>query len=282
MHGCGQCLGCRIARREVWTTRQILESYCHDENAFLTLTYADENIPERGSLRMPDLSAFIKRLRDRISPVPIRYYGVGEYGDATWRPHYHVSLFGLSGRTDVTRSGAVRHWGVSQLVQDCWPHGFTATLEFGPQTARYVAGYVIKKLTAADDPRLEGRSPERPRMSLRPGIGALALPQLRAAVAATPVGALGQGNVVRLDGKKQYIGSYLSRKLLEAQGSPDAVQKFKDEKSLQRSLELQALYLPEVDHKEVFTTRQAYQKATLQKLRSLEARSKIYAKRNTL
>lgn len=231
---------------------------------------------------MPHLSAFIKRLRERVSPTPLRFYGIGEYGDDTWRPHYHVSLFGLSGRTDITRSGRVTHWGVSQMVQDCWSHGFTATLEFSPQTARYVAGYVVKKLTAGDDPRLAGRAPERPRMSLRPGIGALAVPQLSTALATAAVTNIGHGQIVRIDGKKQYVGSYLARKLLETQGTPDAIQAFKDEKSLQKSLEMQALYLPSIDNQEVFTTRQAYQKATLQKLRSIEARSKIYAKRNTL
>ena len=43
--GCGQCLPCRVNKRRLWTNRIMLESMCHDDNAFVTLTYNDDNIP---------------------------------------------------------------------------------------------------------------------------------------------------------------------------------------------------------------------------------------------
>jgi hypothetical protein len=280
-YGCGQCLPCRIARREIWTTRQTLESYHHEDCAFVTLTYSDDNIPAGGSLLPRDLQLFNKRLRKLVSPASFRFYGVGEYGDESSRPHYHISVFGLSGRTDVGPRGKVTHWGHSAHVQRAWPFGHTLMLEFNHQTARYVSGYVTKKLTQKDDPRLNGRSPEFARMSNRPGIGAVVIPALAHSLAA--VRQLGDGSILRLNGKKQFIGPYLARKLLEARSTDEKmVQSFKDERSLERSLKMQALYEDTKSTEEVLTIRQALQKSTLQQIRTLETRFKIHAKRVTL
>src|SRR6266568_2403959 len=91
---CGKCLGCRLKKRDQWTIRQMHEASFHADNMFLTTTYAPAFLPPYGSLRMADVSAFLKRLRFQIAPIRIRFFVKGEYGPTDWRAHYHFSVFG--------------------------------------------------------------------------------------------------------------------------------------------------------------------------------------------
>lgn len=141
----------------------LLEAKKHEANSFVTLTYSEDHEPADRSVSVRDLQLFCKRLRRRVGKF--RYFAVGEYGDTTQRPHYHLACFGASDAVAVDES---------------WGRGFTYTGDLTPQSVAYIAGYVTKKMTHADDPRLEGRAPEFARMSLRPGIGAPAVENLAA------------------------------------------------------------------------------------------------------
>lgn len=44
---CGQCEGCILARRKMWSLRCYAESLYHQKNCFITLTYNDENCPSQ-------------------------------------------------------------------------------------------------------------------------------------------------------------------------------------------------------------------------------------------
>lgn len=172
---CGQCLPCRINKKREWMHRIILEASMHSDNCFLTLTYADEHLPEGASLVPRHLTLFVKRLRKSIQDQrTIRFFGVGEYGEKTERPHYHLAVFGYpscgKGTTARNRRGSC--CSVCDSVQQLWHYGHTYIGQLSPASAGYIAGYVTKKLTKPDDPRLNGRHPEFTRMSLRPGIGA--------------------------------------------------------------------------------------------------------------
>lgn len=46
------------------------------------------------TLRKRHYQLFFKRLRKWYGK-PIRYFGTGEYGSKTQRPHYHFIIFGL-------------------------------------------------------------------------------------------------------------------------------------------------------------------------------------------
>lgn len=175
--GCGQCLPCRVNRRRVWTHRLILEATCWPDNAFVTLTYDDEHLPKDGSLNPKHMQQFLKDVRRALEPQRIRFFGVGEYGEQSWRPHYHLAMFNMRSCSRGfsswrTRGSVTSCCSICDLVRKVWNRGnvFLGTLE--PQSAGYVAGYVTKKLTDPNHPALEGRQPEFSRQSLRPGIGA--------------------------------------------------------------------------------------------------------------
>lgn len=122
-------------------------------------------------------------MRRAIEPLRIRYYAVGEYGDATFRPHYHVMLFGyprcMRGVTKVHYLTGEPMWSECcehcRLIGNTWGHGNVFLGDVSKDSAGYIAGYTVKKMTSKDDKRLLGRHPEFARMSLRPGIGSDAM-----------------------------------------------------------------------------------------------------------
>lgn len=173
--GCGQCLPCRINKRREWTHRIMLEAAQYTSNAFVTLTYDKDHAPENGCVSPADLRNFLKRLRKSTTPSRLRYFGVGEYGDNSFRPHYHLALFNYPGcRYGLSRYSRTRNTCCSacDTIHDNWGSGFTSVGTLTSDSAQYLAGYVCKKMTGKTDERLAGRTPEFARMSLKPGIGA--------------------------------------------------------------------------------------------------------------
>lgn len=96
------------------------ESTVSDSAFFVTLTYNTDTVPitpngfksldetryypatriKTRKLYMAQHSShiqlFIKRLRKRHKGKPIKYYICGEYGEKSWRPHYHIIIFNAS------------------------------------------------------------------------------------------------------------------------------------------------------------------------------------------
>lgn len=173
---CGQCLFCRINRRRIWAHRMTLEAAMHKENAFVTLTYAPEHEPKDRSLVPSHVQAFIKAMRQALLPARVRFYAVGEYGDQSGRPHYHLAMFGMRscvyGRTRRPRRGQpFTCCSECDRVHKFWGKGMVHLDELNLVTAGYVASYVTKKMTSKEDKRLKGRHPEFARMSKKPGLG---------------------------------------------------------------------------------------------------------------
>lgn len=180
---CGQCIGCRIDRSRQWAARCLHESTLHSENSFLTLTYNDDNLPADRSVRVNELQKFMKALRRKIKPKPVRFFSCGEYGEQHQRPHYHIALFGHDfddKELFFTKSGNKLY--LSKTLEKIWGKGFCSIGELNYQSAAYIARYVIKKINGdkADEHyeyidestgEVIQRKPEFINMSRKPGIG---------------------------------------------------------------------------------------------------------------
>lgn len=167
---CGQCIGCRLERSRQWAIRCVHEASLHDQNCFITLTYAEHNNP--GTLVLRDFQLFMKRLRKSLGDKHVRFFHCGEYGEQFERPHYHALLFGhdFQDRTPWAFRGSSRIYR-SQHLETLWPHGYSTVGDVTFESAAYVARYVVKKITGKDsDLHYLGRKPEYVTMSRRPGI----------------------------------------------------------------------------------------------------------------
>lgn len=265
---------CRITRRRLWTHRMLLEQMKSADSCFVTLTYSEENIPDGATLNPEDPRNWLKKLRKSLGDLRIRYFLVGEYGEQSDRPHYHAALFGIG--TEYTG-----------LIDEKWGLGFTYTGDLTKDSAQYVAGYVTKKMTKHDDPRLNGRYPEFARMSLRPGIGATATEEI-AAVLQTD---FGLNTVVRdhdvpmslnCGRRAMPLGRYLRRKIREKIGHEPTI---KEEAIAIFEDKMQKLYEETFAEKQ---TTERYKKMSVkeilldknqQKVLNQESKMKVYSKK---
>lgn len=155
---CGKCHGCRADQALMWSIRGYHESSLHEQNCFVTLTYADQHMPDDGKINKVHVQKFFKALRRDGSKI--RYIACGEYGGQTRRPHYHAIIFGrdyLEGSEPIG-AGMYTH----ESVLECWRKGHISIAPVTMASICYVCGYVNKKIDDTDTFSL---------MSRRPGIG---------------------------------------------------------------------------------------------------------------
>jgi len=184
---CGQCIGCRTQRVTDWTVRCLHECQMAGLSCFVTLTYDEKHLPDRGNLHYPDFQGFMKRLRGHCEYRGLkkpRFFCGAEYGSAKGRPHFHALLFGYfpSDRVPYPTENDYPMW-TSPSIEKLWGKGRHNFGLVTPESAAYVAGYTVKKVTGKDaeehytrcDPftgELYQVTPEFGRMSTVPPIGA--------------------------------------------------------------------------------------------------------------
>ncbi|QXN75131.1 replication initiator protein [Microvirus mar29] len=201
---CGNCIGCRLEYSKQWADRCMLEVQYHERACFITLTYDNDHVPRKVysssggsgplfalSLSKRDLQLFFKRLRKAFPSCRIRYFGCGEYGPNTLRPHYHVILFGVDfdDKEDFRPSKTLNKMYTSEKLNRIWSFpprrgesyfnnsptvaGIATVQPVTWETCAYTARYVTKKLKGPLASFYEGHNMEPPFscMSRRPGIG---------------------------------------------------------------------------------------------------------------
>lgn len=156
---CGKCLACRIDQANNWATRCYLESLKYKENCFITLTYDELNVPKNSnginSLCKKDIQDFLKRLRYYVQKNEkklIRFFGVGEYGDTTFRPHAHLGIYNFIPKDlkFYKKSDTGIDMYNSPLLTKVWKRGFVVVQHMTYENSCYMARYTQKKAERLD------------------------------------------------------------------------------------------------------------------------------------
>lgn len=200
----------------------------HERSSFVTLTFADEYLPEDYSVNVRDLQLFMKRLRKALGHSRVRFFACGEYGDAGGRPHYHLLLFGYDfpDRTLWRRTGSGELTYRSAFLESVWPFGHCEIGAVTAESINYVARYILKKVNGAASEdhyyrvhpltgTLNKVNPEFITMSNKPGIGSTWFDRFSSD--AFP------SDFVVINGVKRQIPRYYTKRLIASEGDMKGV-----------------------------------------------------------
>ena len=155
---CGKCVGCRLEYSRQWAYRCMLEAKQYEHNAYITLTYDQNNVTwvmganrETGEIEpvttlVPEhLTKFMKDLRRyykyHYNHEGIRFYACGEYGSETHRAHYHLIIFNLpiydKEKFFINANGDQVY--LSKTIDEIWGKGITSVGDVTWNSAAYVA-----------------------------------------------------------------------------------------------------------------------------------------------
>lgn len=192
---CGKCGFCLATRRSDWSQRLNVEWRHAPYSSFVTLTYANPKLRFDNVLGVPkpqlvkaDLQKWFKRVRKL--GYRFRYYAVGEYGSQTYRPHYHVLLFG-----NVPE----------QVIRQTWDNGTVHIGRVTQASVGYCCKYIINSKVSE---MIGGREKPFAVMSRKPGIGAQYLTDAMKAWHKSD-----RKNYMIVDGQKRHLPRYYKEKI---------------------------------------------------------------------
>lgn len=147
---CGKCVACRINKANEWKNRLLCESKERKYKYFITLTYDEENVPN--FLEKSHLKKFLKDLKNYFyyhfdKEIP-KYFACGEYGEKSFRPHFHLILF-TNNKLDLVYHSHIKgldyNYYNCDIISKFWKYGFHIITEATTETFTYVCGYTLKK-----------------------------------------------------------------------------------------------------------------------------------------
>lgn len=189
---CGKCPQCLMRKTSAWSFRIMEENKVSKSAYFITLTYDNEHVPiignrlslspminniriknisklwitpkkklikkkitklfvHKSKSKSNDITNFFKKIRKYGEKV--RFYGVGEYGSETWRPHYHFIIFNLNDIDNLFKA---------------WNKGFIHIGEVEPASIQYTLKYISK---GKKIPQYEGDPREKEQTYISNNIG---------------------------------------------------------------------------------------------------------------
>lgn len=137
MAPCRKCTVCRISKlgftEQLCNFETLYQYRKGNHSSFITLTLRDGNISHCGLCRSQYtrfLDNFRINLKRRFNKS-YKYIGCAEYGDDTFRPHYHFCFFGVNPAE------------ADSILHDIWSHSIFDVGYLSSGGVRYVLDYIM-------------------------------------------------------------------------------------------------------------------------------------------
>lgn len=135
---CGSCVTCRRSNMTFMSHRIQSDVSVLDRqgvgSSFVTLTI-ESDAPK---LQRSDLQKFFKRLRKNCPGLPFSYLAIGDYGEQTFRPHYHALMIGFPPEA-------------KHLIKQNWKLGLTDVQAVVSGNINYVVRYMSAQTKAVKE-----------------------------------------------------------------------------------------------------------------------------------